>query len=249
MVRADFFVGTFSTTVYLSGESSWMTVRLPSPQEAIAEVQRETGRRFARRERPAVVAVEVMRIEMMELGGVLVVHIDRALAVSDGEFGPAAQSYRADNRAIRGVDRGGVFAAAVEGEDALADGIVDDGVGIRVCFDGAEGLQRLEIEDGYIVRTAVAGEAAAEIGSDGDSMDALGVGDVANNGVGVRIENDDVRAARDVDAAGVTINENVIPAAVAADRDGLDDVIAAGAGRRSGGARECYRRKDRCHCE
>src|SRR2546421_9836287 len=36
MVRADFFVATFSTTVYLSGESSWMTVRLPSPQEANA---------------------------------------------------------------------------------------------------------------------------------------------------------------------------------------------------------------------
>ena len=34
MVRADFFVGTFSMTVYLSGESSWMTVRLPSLQEA-----------------------------------------------------------------------------------------------------------------------------------------------------------------------------------------------------------------------
>src|SRR6267154_2104183 len=32
-VRADFFVATFSTTVYLSGESSWMTVRWPSPQE------------------------------------------------------------------------------------------------------------------------------------------------------------------------------------------------------------------------
>src|SRR5216684_3053073 len=36
MVRADLFVGTFSTTVNLSGESSWMTVRLPSPQEANA---------------------------------------------------------------------------------------------------------------------------------------------------------------------------------------------------------------------
>src|ERR1700692_105155 len=34
MVRADFFVGTVSTTVYLSAESSWMTVRLPSPQDA-----------------------------------------------------------------------------------------------------------------------------------------------------------------------------------------------------------------------
>src|SRR2546425_12153586 len=37
MARALRFAGTFSTTVNLSGESSWMTVRLPSPQEANAE--------------------------------------------------------------------------------------------------------------------------------------------------------------------------------------------------------------------
>src|SRR5213082_2525883 len=34
MVRALRLVGTFSTTVYLSGESSCTTVRMPSPQEA-----------------------------------------------------------------------------------------------------------------------------------------------------------------------------------------------------------------------
>src|SRR5919108_3268513 len=34
MVRALRLVGTFSTTVNLSGESSWTTVRTPSPQEA-----------------------------------------------------------------------------------------------------------------------------------------------------------------------------------------------------------------------
>ena len=193
--------------------------------------------------------LEVLRIEMMERGGILVVHIDRALAVSDGKFGLATQINRAGHGAIRGVNRRGILAAAVEGEDALGDGIVNDGVGIRICFNGADGLQRFEVEDGYIVRTAVAGEAATEVGSDRDAMDALGVGDVANNGVGIRIENDDVRAARDVDAAGVTIHEDVVPAAVAADRDSLDDMIAAGAGRRSGRVRECYRRKEHCHCE
>src|SRR5271169_1670428 len=36
MVRALLFVVTVSMTVNLSGESSWMTVRLPSPQDANA---------------------------------------------------------------------------------------------------------------------------------------------------------------------------------------------------------------------
>src|SRR5271155_6082664 len=36
MVRALLFVATLSMTVNLSAESSWMTVRLPSPQDANA---------------------------------------------------------------------------------------------------------------------------------------------------------------------------------------------------------------------
>src|ERR1700674_123042 len=193
--------------------------------------------------------LEVLRIEMMERGGILVVHVDGALAVSDGKFGLATQIYGADNSAIRGVNRCRIPTAAVEGENALGDGIVDDGVWIRICFDRAEGLQRFEVEDGYIVRTAVAGEAAAEVGSDSDAMDALGVGDVAHDGVGVRIENDNVRAARDVDPASVTVYVHVVPTTLAADRDGFDDAIATRAGRWRGRVRECYSRKDNRHSE
>jgi len=53
--------------------------------------------------------LEGLRIEMMERGGILVVHVDGALAVSDGKFGLATQINRAGYGAIRGVDRGGVF--------------------------------------------------------------------------------------------------------------------------------------------
>src|SRR6267154_2831048 len=193
--------------------------------------------------------LEGLRIEMMERGGILVVHVDGALAVSDGKFGLATQINRAGYGAIRGVDRGGVFAAAVEGEDALGDGIVNDGVGIRICFNGADGFQHFEVKDGYIVRTAVAVEAATEVGSDSDAMDTLGVGDVADDGVGVRIENHRVSAARDVNTAGVAVYIDVVPTTLAADRDSLDNVITARARRRRGRARECYGRKDYRHCQ
>src|SRR5260370_5302880 len=165
--------------------------------------------------------LEVLRIEMMERGGILVVHIDRALAVSDGKFGLATQINRAGHGAIRGVNRRGILAAAVEGEDALGDGIVNDGVGIRICFNGADGFQRFEVEDGYIVRTAVAGAAATEVGSDSDAMYPLGVGDVADDGVGVRIENHRVSATRDVNTAGGAVYGDGTPTTLPRDPGGF----------------------------
>src|SRR6266852_2013522 len=141
-------------------------------EAASGDVHGEAGRRFARRERPVVEFLEALRIEMMELGGILVVHIESALTVGDSEFRLAAKSNGADHRAIRGVDGSGVFAATVEGEDALADGVIKDGVGIGVGLDRADGLESFEVEDSDRVGAAVAGEAAAEGGSDGDAMDA-----------------------------------------------------------------------------
>src|SRR5437879_12760557 len=102
---------------------------------------------------------------MMKLGRIFVVHIDRALAVADGEFRFSTQIYRASHRAIRGADCGGVLAAAVEGEDTFADGIVIDGVGIRVCLDGAEEIERMDVEDCYILRKTIAGQGGSHCGS------------------------------------------------------------------------------------
>src|ERR1700740_199116 len=122
---------------------------------------------------------------MMELRGVFVVDVDAAFVVGDGEFGPAAEGNRTDNGAVSGVDYGGVFAAAVKGEDALRGGIVDDGIGVGVGLSGADGLQGFEIEDGDGVRATVAGEAAAKIRRDGDAVHVLRIGNVALDGVGV----------------------------------------------------------------
>src|SRR5260370_38759474 len=103
--------------------------------------------------------LEGLRIEMMERGGILVIHVDGALAVSDGKFGLATQINRAGYGAIRGVDRRRILATSGEGEDALGRGIVNGGVGRRICFVRGEGCQPFGGDDGYIVRRAVAGEA------------------------------------------------------------------------------------------
>jgi len=135
---AAFSGDVFPTTVNLSGESSWMTVRLPSAaggervnqsrdrsqprrglrrwrewrrtlpvsafttaitfliadgkESAIGNVHSETGRRFARRERPVMEFLEARGIEMMQFGGVLVVYVDGAFCRQR----PRIQACRAD---------------------------------------------------------------------------------------------------------------------------------------------------------
>src|SRR5712671_424230 len=157
-----------------------------------------------------------------------------AFAGGYGEFRLVAQRNRAYDGAIGGVDDGGVFAAAVEGEDALSCGIINDGVRIRVGFCGADGLQSFEIENRDGVGAAIAGEAAAEVCGYGDAVYAWCVGNVAFDGVGVGIHDYDVGAVGDVDAAGVAVDVNVVPAFVAGNGNGLDDVVAGSAGLGSG---------------
>src|SRR5260370_10816977 len=186
---------------------------------------------------------------MVEVGRILVVDINGAFAISGGEFGLAIKRDRAGYGAIGSVDGGGVFDAPIEGEDALGDGFIEDGIGIRVCLNGADRLQRLEIENSDAVSATVTGEAAAQVGSDSDAMHTLGIGDIANDRVGVSVEDDDMSAARDVDAAGTTVYVDVIPTSVAADWDGLNDIVALDGRRGRSGTRECCRTKNYRHCE
>src|SRR5260370_23090488 len=171
--------------------------------------------------------LEARGIEMMKFGGVFVVHIDGAFAIGGGKFRLAAQIDRAEHSAVRSVDGGGIFASAVKGKDALGDGLVEDGVWIGVGFNGAKELQCFKVEDGDIVRSAVAGESAAEVGGNGDAVDALGIRDVTDDGVAVRIENDFMSAARDVHAAGLTFHVHLIPATIATNGNGFSDNGAA----------------------
>src|SRR6266446_4205506 len=197
---------------------------------------------------------ELLRVEVDDLRGVLNVDEDAALAVGDGEFWLAAESECDGDGAVSGADGGGVLAASVQGEDALGNRVVDDGVGIGAGGDGAEGLERLEVENGDVVGAAVADVAAAEIGNDSDAVDALGVRNIALDRVGICIHDDDMRGVRDVDAACISVNRDVIPALVAGNRKSLYEVIAGGTGGQNTGVRvgdgkkrhkECRRRYER----
>src|SRR5882724_2435491 len=161
-------------------------------EAAILAVDGEAGSFLTRLLRPAMRDGELLRIELHELGSVLDVDVDAALAVGDSKFGLTAERKRADDSTVSGVDGGGVLAAAVEREDALGAGVVDDGVGIGTGVYGADGLESFQIEDGRVVGTAVAGEAAAEVGRDGDAVRTLCVWDAADDSEGVRVQHNDL---------------------------------------------------------
>src|ERR1700738_4787352 len=61
-------------------------------------------------------------------------------------------------------------------------------------------------------------------------MDALRIGNVAFDGVGVGVHYDSVRAVRDVDAARIAVDVNIVPAFIAGNGNGFDDVVAGRAG-------------------
>ncbi len=61
----------------------------------------------------------------------------------------------------------------------------------------------------------------AEVGGDGDAVHARRRRDLADDGVLVHVDDDDLRGVRHVEAAGGGIDGQVVPAAFAADRDFL----------------------------
>jgi len=102
------------------------------------EIHGKAGGRFARGERPTMGFGEFPRVELDEFGFVFDVDENAALAVSNGEFGFAAESEGARDCAVGGVDGSGVLAAAVKSENSFGDAVVDNGVRIGVGLYSAE---------------------------------------------------------------------------------------------------------------
>ncbi len=106
-------------------------------------------------------------------------------------------------------------------------------------------VQGFQLEDGDVVGAAVADKAAIEFAGDGDTVHALGVRDIADHFAGVEIQNHDVGAVRDVQAAAGGVRGQVIPEAVTAEMNLLNDVITGGAAAMSSAAPSRMRKANR----
>ena len=112
----------------------------------------------------------------------------------------------------------------------MGDRLIDDGVGFWPVLIFAQDLEGLDVENGDVVVAAVAGETFAEVVGDGDAVDALGVGDGADEFVGGGVDDFGLRGVRHVEAMVGAIEIGVIPAGGASDFDLVDHFISGGRG-------------------
>ena len=126
----------------------------------------------------------------------------------------------------------------VVGEDALSDGLIVDSVRPLTDIDLPDELQRSSVEDGDFVLLAVAGKAAVA-GGDGDAVHARRIGNGAHLFTRVGVEHLHLGGVRNVDAAGVAVNRNVVPSARAREWVAPGEFIARFAVQRSRACQEC----------
>src|SRR5580704_6659262 len=242
MVRAYFFVGTSSTTLNVSAESSWTTVRVPDPPFELNASCISGSNPAASGSSP------ILSINFEQLGLVLDVHEDVPVARADREFRLAAHGEHLNHASIHAIDCGDTGAAAVECKNALGSRVIENRVGILPTrADRADGFQGFQVENRNRVRAAVAHETASQVGSQRDSVHALRIRNIANNRVGIRIQNDDVRGMRYIHASGVAIDDAIIPPSVSADGNGLHHLIARRAWNNRVHAQKSG--KENCSCE
>ena len=100
-----------------------------------------------------------------------------------------------------------------------------------------------EIHDVHLIGAAGADVAAVQFGRNGDAMDAGCVGDFAGDGVGGEVNDQHLRTVGDIEAVGIGIHGEIIPAAIASEGDFLQKMV--GVIRPGGSGRQREQGQDR----
>ena len=167
-------------------------------QPPMLAIDRQSSRLLARSQRPARLHFQFAGIERHEFTLVFNVDEDFAFFVTDRKLRFPIHFDRAHDLAFGGVDRGDIIAPAVEGEDALARGIVKNRVRILANLNLVERFQSLQIENSHGSFATIADEAAAELRGQGNAMHAGSVRDIADGLSGLRVDHDDVGGSRNI---------------------------------------------------
>ncbi len=193
---------------------------------ALAPVHRNAARCLAGRQRPTVAHLQRLRVECDDLTCAHYGGVNHALFVGHGELGPAAELDRADHLVRLSIDRRRVHAAGVEGEDTFRGRVVDDGVRRGADFGPGRFVQRLQVEDRHGRVAAVAGVALFLPRGDGDAVDTGGVLYFADDLPLIDVHDNDAVGAREKEPPARGVHREIIPAALAADLDRAEQMVA-----------------------
>src|SRR5262249_20932957 len=127
------------------------------------------------------------------------VDVHFAGAIHLAEFGARSHGECFEDFAGLGVDRSGVAARVVDGEDALALGVIP--YSVPNLADGGLGAlgQRLQVEKRDAVGLTIGDESFAQVVGDGNSVHAVQSGNRADDLAGIRIDHFHRAGVRDIE--------------------------------------------------
>ena len=185
------------------------------------------------RQGPACLDLQFAGIDGVNPALVFDIHEDLTLAIADRKLRLAFQLDRAHNRATGSVDGSSIVTPAVEGKNAFARGVVKNRIRILSGLDLGDGFQCFQVKDRDRPLPAVADKAASQIRSQRDAMHARRIRNISHRLARVGINHNHVRGAGDVESSRSAVHGQIVPATVAAELIGVDELIA-----RVGGHRE-----------
>src|SRR5579862_2459134 len=161
---------------------------------------------------------EGLRIKGADLALVFEGDIHEAILAEPSAPTVTADHDRSHNFPLGCIDNGDIVRAVIVGEDAIGTRVVVDAVGTFADLNLLDQGKISCAEHGNLVLLAVGGEAVAGRGGQGDSMHAGSILNCAQRCAGVGVQNVDASGVRDVNAAGVGVDGDVIPAVGSGDR-------------------------------
>src|ERR1017187_5454190 len=194
----------------------------------VLPVDCKSGRSGDAVQRNMALDFEGRRIEGADLALVFEGDIDEAILAEPGALAVAADRYRAHNFSLGCVDDGDIVRTVIVGEDAIGTRVVVDAVRPFADLNLFDQGKVSRVEHGNLVLLAVGGEAVAGRRGECDSMHAGGIFNCAQRRAGVGVQYVDADSVGDVDAAGVGVDVDVVPAVGTGDRIACLDFEAAG---------------------
>ena len=194
-----------------------LTTAADTEETPVLTVHRQTRRASTGRQRPAVQDAQRLSVELRDFALVHDIDEDMALAVGNGCLGNALERNGSSYGHAGWVHRGGVVAAMVEGEYSMGGRLEHDRIRPAAHLDPADLLECFQVKGRDRVAAAVGSKALAQVGNNGDSMNARRSRNLPHHYFRSGVHDNDAIRARDVQPLRRGVGRQIIPAPFTAD--------------------------------